>query len=310
MEEERVALKLSRTNYEFAKKLYAILSRKDGNIFFSPISLYTILSLLSHGSANKTLKAFNDVLEITPEDAKKDYEILMNCLKSNEHFKLYMANNIYINDLFKFKEAFSTVAKDNYRSNVESVNFSNAETANLINGWVKEKTNHKIKEIVKKDDLDNDTRILLLNAVYFNADWIKIFKESSTTKDQFHRNSSESVEVDMMHQRQRYRYGDSEELNSQIIELPYVDREACMYIILPKEIDGINALKDKFQAFDIFQFREKMYSAEVILALPKFKIEITMKLNNSLTEVSILIIIIIEKKILLFTYLDGTRYNL
>lgn len=283
---EQQIFKSSKGNYEFAKNLYAILSKNDGNVFFSPISLYTTLSLLSQGSENETLKAIEDVLRITRDDAKDEYKDFLQSLEESEHLRLHMANKIYFKQSYKLRETFQEIARENYKSEIELVNFiDNVKAAKLINEWVKEKTNDKIQEIIDENDLNEDTRMVLLNAIYFKADWSKPFKE--TKKLTFHINSSKSIkDVDMMYQCQRFRYGVSDELNSQIIELPYYSIEAQLYIILPHDIDGITLLEEKFSTFDIFEFRQNMYVNEVKLTLPKFKIETTMKLNDTLKKVS------------------------
>lgn len=182
MADER-ALKVSNGNREFSKRLYDILSKEDGNVFFSPLSVHTVLSLLSQGAEKDTLSQLNYALNVTHDDAKEGYKSVMSSVNNIKDVVLHIANKVYVKDSYKLNKNFEDVARSNYFSEVEGVNFAEAANAAAkINNWVEQKTNNKIKDLIKPDDLDALTRLVLVNAIYFKGDWLHQFKKDNTKK--------------------------------------------------------------------------------------------------------------------------------
>lgn len=283
------SLKVSQGNSHFTKNLYEILSKEEGNVFFSPISVHTILSLVSQGSAKDTLAAFNYVLNVTHDVARDGYKDVMTTLNNVKDVKLHIANKVYVKDSYKLKEGFKSVATQNYLSEVEGVNFEeNEKAAKSINSWVEGKTNNKIHDLISKDDLDSLTRMVLVNAIYFKGDWLHQFPKENTKKDKFYTSETDSVIVDMMYQSDKFNYAEIDELDAQVLELKYKNEDVSMFIILPKERTGIKKLEEKLKDYDLSTIRQKLYRTEVKVWLPKFKVETTMELNEPLKKVCII----------------------
>lgn len=273
-------------NTEFNKKLYEVLSKEEGNVFFSPLSVHTILSLVSQGSEKQTLAEFNHVLNVTYDVARNGYKSVMTSLNNVQDVKLHIANKVYLKDNYKLKSSFKDVAVQNYLAEVENVNFAETEkAATTINKWVEGKTNNKIKELISPNDLDEFTRMVLVNAVYFKGEWLHKFKKTSTSKMPFRTSATDSKEVDMMFQTDDFNYAEIDELDAQVLELPYKNKDVSMFILLPKKVDGIKELEAKMKDYDLSTVHEKMRSTEVKVFLPKFKVETTMQLNEPLKKV-------------------------
>ena len=122
--------------------------------------------------------------------------------------------------------------KNYYGASITPVNFKDSEDARqMINTWVEEKTKDKIKDLIPQGLLDALTRLVLVNAIYFKANWTSQFEPSRTKKTLFHRNSDESSDTLLMAQQATFNYGEADGL--QILELPYGQRSLSMIILLP-----------------------------------------------------------------------------
>lgn len=281
-----------KANSDFGKNLYQILARKDGNIVFSPLSAHTVLALAYQGAAGKTAESFASTLKL-PESkaAASGYKEVMSGLNNIQNVTLHIANKVYIKPTYKLKDSFGQIARDSFYSEVEPVEFGQSvAAAKTINGWVEKKTNNKIKDLIKPDSLNALTRLVLVNAIYFKGDWKHKFDKALTTKQPFYLNDEDKVDVDMMHITKNFRYGENEELDAKILELPYNNEDVSMLIVLPNQKNGIKELEKKLQSVDISELAQNIYSREVIVSLPKFKIESTIPLNDVLEEVRLILI--------------------
>lgn len=272
----------------FTKNLYKILAKSEGNVFFSPISIHAILSLTAQGSEGITKEAFLKVLNVPSTEVSADgYKNVMDILNNVEDVALFMANKVYIQESYKLKDAFKTAIIKYFYSEIQPLNFSQSATAaEIINSWVENKTNQKIKNLISPSDLDNNTRLVLVNAIYFKGKWAKPFDVESTTTEKFYVNETDTIDVQMMHLTKKFYYKEDETLDAKVLELPYTNKDVSMIIILPNKRNGILELEKKLAGVDLTKITENMYRPEVSVSLPKFKIETTMELNKPLVEVS------------------------
>lgn len=273
----------------FTKNLYGILSKSEkGNIFFSPISIHAILSLTAQGSDGICKDAFIQTLNVPSlEVAAEGYKNVMNNLNDVEDVDLYMANKVYVKESFKLKPTFTSVITKYFYSEIQSLNFSQTEeAAKTINLWVENKTNQKITDLVSASDFDDLTRLVLVNAIYFKGQWAEKFDPRQTTTEKFYINENESVDVQMMHLKKKFYFKEDATLNAKVLEMPYKNKNVSMIIILPNERNGIEELERKLANIDLTKITENMYRPEVIVSLPKFKIETTIHLNDPLAKVS------------------------
>lgn len=277
----------------FTKKLYEILNKSNGNIIFSPISVHAILSLAAQGSDGETKEAFVNTLNISNIDILAEgYKMVMDSLHTIQDVTLHMANKVYIKDSYNLKESFKTTITKLFYSEIEPVDFlKSKEAAKTINSWVENKTNEKIKDLVKEEDLDKDTRLILVNAIYFKGKWKHPFKVERTTSEEFYLNENDTVDVQMMHITERFSIKFDENLNAQILELPYTNDNVSMVIILPNNRNGLEELEEKLPTIDLMKITEDMSRPEVQVSIPKFKIEQTIELNEPLSKVSFLFLI-------------------
>jgi serpin B len=188
---------------------------------------------------------------------------------------------------YSVKKTFNDVATKSFASEAQSLDFSqSAQSAATINGWVESNTNNKIKDLIKSDNLDADTRMVLVNAIYFKGFWTYQFDPKNTYKAPFYLNEVDTVQVDFMKVKKHFKYGTLQELDATAIELPYKDSDISMLIILPNTRTGLSALEGKLNTIDLGEISKKMYSQEVNVEIPKFKIEFDIELNDPLMKVS------------------------
>lgn len=199
-----------------------------------------------------------------------------------------IANKVYVMENYSIKRTFQNIATNSFKSEAQSLNFAaNQQAASTINGWVEDHTNNKIKDLISADSLNSDTRMVLVNAIYFKGFWQHQFDKQQTFKAPFFLNEKDSVDVDFMRIKKHFNYGVFDELDATALELPYKDSDITMMIILPNKRGGLAALENKLGTINFSDMSNKMYSQEVNVEIPKFKIEFDIKLNEPLKKVKL-----------------------
>ena len=257
-----------------------LYNKPNENICISPLSIYQIISLISNGASGVTqieiLKALVPDSKINKKSLLKindvNYKIL-NIYSNNKYVKI--ANAVMTNE--KIKPHFLKFCKK-YNASIQPLN-----NVDQVNKWCKEKTNGKIPKII--DKLSETTKMILLNAVYFKANWEKQFKKELTKKKEFKNSNNQIVQVDTMYQSfKSINYYEDNKL--QMIELPYEDNHLSMVIILPKKevySSSLNYLKK--ERTDFTKLVKKLTpTSDVDLYLPKFKLEYKTYLNNVMNK--------------------------
>lgn len=275
-------------NERFGKNLFKTLSSEYENLIMSPLSAHSALSMAYAGADGSTADAFRNVLGVKDGvTAAHEYQELMKKIKSaSDTVTLKLANKIFIQNDFKVNPDFTGLLKTNYFSDAQNLNFAEKdESASVINTWVEDQTNHKIKDLISPDMLDELTRLVLVNAIYFKGKWAKQFNKDSTRKEKFYLLDGSDQMVDMMHISDKFNYAENADLDCKILELPYKNSDISMVIFLPNERNGIKNLEKKITNFDFSTYDRAMSKIEVDVSLPKFKIESTIPLKDTLSKV-------------------------
>jgi serpin B len=187
---------------------------------------------------------------------------------------------------YTVKPTFQEVATKSFSSEAQDLDFAqNEQSAATINKWVEDHTNNKIKDLVAADSLDGLTRMVLVNAIYFKGTWVYQFDPKATFKAPFYLNDNDSVDVDFMKIKQHFKYGRFDKLDATALELPYKDSDITMLILLPNKRTGLAELESKLTTIDFGELSSQMFSEEVNVELPKFKIEFDIELTDPLKKV-------------------------
>lgn len=270
----------------FTNQLFRELSVEGDNVFFSPLTVHLVLSMAYQGIFGTTAQQIQ-ILTGDKTQVLMDYYKLLPSLKSIEGVNLSLAGKIYVGNEYKANTAFEEIVRECFYSQVESVRFIDKEhAASAFNNWIEKKTNHTIRDFILQQDFDGNLDILLLNFIYFKGSWLHPFDRFSTRKIKFYSSEKENYKIDMMFAKNYFFYGINEELDSQVIELKYLDENLSMFVVLPNG-NRIDELEEKLFDYDLSKISEGLSYRSVTVVMPKFKIETTINLSNHLYDVSL-----------------------
>jgi serpin B len=157
--------------------------------------------------------------------------------------------------------------------------FAESEKARqTINSWVEKKTNEKIKDLIPPRILDALTRLVLTNAVYFKGEWKEQFKKNGTKKSIFHNAAGNDVSTDMMYNKARYGYFENDKY--QFLEMSYKGNEVSMYVLLPKETQGLTKVTTNLSIETINSSIKNLKRQKVKVYFPKFKLNLSYRLER------------------------------
>lgn len=252
------------------------------------MSIQSAVSLAMFGAAGKTkeemLTGLKYPVGYSDSNVAKHFEQFTESVRKTNGLKI--ANKIYVMKGYSTKQSFKDVAVKSFNSDAQDLDFTNSkESADTINSWVEDQTNNKIKNLIAEDSLDGETRMVLVNAIYFKGFWTYQFDPKATYRSSFYLNEEDSVQVDFMRVKKHFKYGLVEKLDATALELPYKDSDISMLIVLPNKRTGLAELESKLHTIDLAEITSGMRSQEVNVELPKFKIEFDIELNEPLQKV-------------------------
>ncbi|XP_077077723.1 leukocyte elastase inhibitor-like isoform X3 [Siphateles boraxobius] len=292
---------LTAANTQFSLDLFKKISEGNasGNVFFSPVSISSALAMVSLGARGNTAA---QMIKKCPEEKPEDQihssfnKFMSELNKPGVPYVLSLANRLYGEQSYQFVEKFLNDAKSYYEAGLEKVDFKNeSEAARVnINKWVEEKTQERIKDLVPQGAIDGMTKLVLVNAIYFKGNWEEKFPKEATRDGQFKLNKNKTKPVKMMewrskdHRKEKFPLAFIPEINSQVLELPYVGKNLSMLIILPNEMEddttGLQKLEKALTYEKLMEWTnpEVMRQQEVVISLPRFKMEETYDMKSLL----------------------------
>jgi serpin B len=258
-------------------------SQADENIIISPLSISYALSMTVNGANNVTrdsiLKALR-VSGISVDDLNKSYSNLTDALlKVDSRVNIKIANSVWTENNFVVKKPFTDVLTDYYDAESQSFDINDVTVPAKINTWIENHTNGLIKNMV--DRLNENTVMLLINAIYFKGKWRNEFDVKATTARNFTKTSGSTVSVQTMHQKEKNRAfaGDG----FVVAELPYGQGNFVMDIILP-DGNNLTPFAQNLTGADFTSWINSLTEREINLYLPRFKNEFKKKLKDVLSS--------------------------
>ncbi|XP_073704117.1 leukocyte elastase inhibitor-like [Garra rufa] len=295
---------LSAANTQFSLNLFKKINEGDAskNVFYSPISISSALAMVSLGAKGNTaaqmfkVLGFNNPAQPAPgqqteEQIHSSFNQLMSELnKPGVPYALSLANRLYGEQSYQFVEKFLNDAKRYYEAGLEKVDFIKESDAVRvdINKWVEKNTQEKIKNLLPNGSINALTRLVLVNAIYFKGNWEKKFPKDATVDGQFKLNKTQTKPVKMMQKTSTFPLASIPEMDSQVLELPYVGKNLSMLIILPNEIQdettGLQKLEKALTYEKLMEWTkpEVMHQEVVQVSLPRFKMEETYDMKSLL----------------------------
>jgi serine protease inhibitor len=292
--------KLVEARNAFAIDLYSHLRQRDGNLFFSPASASSALSMLSIGARGETASQIERILHAPGDVRRTDaaHAALLQSLTEEEHVgdarfqrvprcRLRIADALWVQSGYPILGEMSDLLKDRYGASITSVDFQGApdEALRLIDAWVIKRTLGKFKNSISREDIDPaHTKLVLTDAIYFRETWAAPFWEKSTAEEDFRISPTRTGRVRMMHQTiERNLYAD--EGTFQVLDLSYTDGRFSMVVLLPRTVDGLAALESSLTAAGLAATLSRLKEREeVIVSIPRFSIRSELSLDSVLSE--------------------------
>jgi len=285
-------------NSTFAFDLYQILvtdpENQGQNLFFSPYSISLALAMSYAGARNETEHQMTQTLNfILPQDRLHSAFNSLNAElrgrssgtkdAGGKDFRLKMANAIWGQEGYGFLPDFTDLLTTKYDAGMKTVDFENApeDSRITINNWVSDQTEDRIKDLIHSSDINPGIRLVLTNAIYFNAAWLNPFEENGTHDGQFYLSNGKEVIVPMMRMESPLSYAGED--NYQAIELPYYGDEMSMIIIVPKVV-SIETFEKSLNSKQLNEIVINLQHRLVALTMPKFELNSEYKLNEILSD--------------------------
>ncbi len=281
---------IAAANNAFAFDMYSIIKRGDeGNVFFSPHSIFSAIAICYDGAEGTTKEQIANVFYFPHNKSILEVslgEMIDEINSETDDYELETANALWIEESFPVKEQYISNVETYYSGKVENLNFIGQPepSVNTINAWVAEKTNDKIKNLIPGGIINVETRLIITNAIYFNGKWKTEFDKEVTGEEKFYPSENEEILVDMMYAQMHLNY--YENSNAKMIELPYKGGNLSMYIVLPRNND-IEKFESTFSVSDYENLKYNMYPFEVKTWIPKFRFETKYYLSPSLSEMGV-----------------------
>lgn len=279
-------------NSAFAFDLYQAIRNEPGNLFYSPYSISAALAMTYAGARGETERQMAQVLHFALEQARLHpaFNALDQALasrgagaksKDGQPFRLRVANSLWGQAGYTFLPAFLDTLAENYGAGLRLVDFKGApeDARKAINKWVSDRTEGKIRDLIPQGAIDTLTRLVLANAIYFNAAWMHTFEKSATQDGPFYLLDGSQVTAPMMRQNERFPYFAGKGV--QAVELPYDGGEVSMVLLVPDR-GAFSAFEEALSAEVVADILARMEQISVNLAMPRFKYDATLSLADTL----------------------------
>lgn len=300
---------LSVNTEKFALRLFLILTHYETeNIMISPYSIHSLLVVLAEGAGGNTYKQLNDALGLINRQRTRDFHqytnLALNKSSADVSFRKFSA---MIGDR-------NRPVQREYEDNVEKiydvdyipVNFQDVENVlREVNGKVSQNTNGQINDAISREDVLK-AQLILLSGIHFRGNWKSVFNNTFTKSEPFYDINQERVtgRVNMMFQRGPFAYTANQNLGCYLLELPYGpdplnknengDDRISMIVVLPKRglplveaIDNVNKYGIKSLLVELKKAKEDYEDEEVEVHLPRFEMDTSLNLVQTLQDMDI-----------------------
>ncbi|VDP07529.1 unnamed protein product [Soboliphyme baturini] len=273
----------------FGLQLYRSCQESGVSVVFSPLSIFIAMSMSYLGSCGETEAEMQQILYGGKLDKKRLLSYVADLMKSlhfeQENVVLRSANRMYCSEGYSILDSFNELLKKHFRSDMITLNFNDHNAASLVNSWILNQTGGKITGLLRPEVLSGSTKLLLVNALYFKGNWLQQFEAKNTSVENFYVDSQTTVKVSMMHRKGKFEYG--ERMDCQILSASYVGDFLKFFVILPKRKFALQEVENKLTGEELVEMFYNVMEAEVDVKLPKFIIEKSMSLKDSLKQLGL-----------------------
>ena len=274
-------------NNTFALDVYGKLKDNENNLFLSPYSISSALAMTYAGARGNTATQMAEVLHFLLSQkalhpAFANLSAHFQEIQQTGNVTLTIANALWIQEGLELLEDYLNLVKKYYDAGLFQVNFVEAseEVRQEINSWVEEQTHQKIRNILAPGTLNELTRLVLTNAIYFKGNWEMEFNKDQTQQESFWPTPGQEIQTPMMHQQSNFKYGETETV--QILQMPYAGKELSLVALLPKTKDGLAELETQLTAERLGDWLPATFLRKVNVSFPKFKLTSQFSLSAAL----------------------------
>lgn len=267
---------------DFSWNIFKESVHNSGNVLISPASIYLALAMTMNGANEDTLIAMQKALSaqsLTQEQLNAACRDWISLLRAKtENTSVSVANSIWFRQEYPVSDAFLQVNADYFDAAAQALDFNSSDAVKVINDWVKDQTQDKIDSIV--NEIDADTIMYLINAVYFKSDWTTPFDANDTAKGDFYAPSG-TVIADFMNRTGEMSYVDTGGVKG--VLLPYDDGRFSFFAVMPPQDQELRDYIGNLAGADITALIESMECGQVKLSLPRFETKYEDSLIDELT---------------------------
>ncbi len=262
---------------EFGLELYRRLGADPGNLFLSPASVSMALGMVHAGAEGETAAEMERALRYPEGGVHEGMAALLRSLPiAAQGRRLSIANALWVQQSFPLKPSYVETVRLHYGGGARQVDFVGApvEAIAAVNRWAEGQTAGRIKGILQRENVNDRTRVVLTNAVYFKADWLLPFQAAQTRARPFRLNGGGSVSVPMMRQRANFRLLETPSFEA--VEMPYKGEELSMLLFVPKETGSLKRFEQALEGQALLRWAEQLMSSErrdLELVVPKLELE-------------------------------------
>ena len=274
-------------NNTFGFQLYSELAKKGGqqNLFISPLSLEYALTMTANGAHGETFTQMAKTLgwgAMPLPQVNAGFQALTKRMQTTDpKVQITLANSLWMPKDTALPASFVQTNNRYFGAEVRTVNMTDPSTVPAMNAWVNKKTNGMIPTLVQQGDLDINTLLVLLNALYFKGEWTTSFAAKLTTSQPFTAGDGTRPTVKMMRRTGTWQYYVDDQV--QMARLPYGDGAMSMLIILPRAGKTLDTVAQSvFTQTTWHNYRAKLAPHEGTLCLPRFKANYSTNLNDAL----------------------------
>jgi len=253
------------------------------NFLFSPYSLHSVLSQVMFGAGGRTRSQLSSLLGTAASELTLTQWRDLSLGLTRGSAQLNTANQLAVARGFKPKPAFSQLLGRVFQSTITEYDFAaNRENAvQQINNLVSQKTEGKIQDLLLAQDVDSLTKMILINVIYFKAQWKKAFNVEDSLNQIFNSPLAGPVNTTFMNIEDQFRIYEDPEAEFEILELPYADETMSMLIVLPSS--PTVQISSKLQGFNFSAIRDEP-RREAQVSIPKFNMKYQTYLKKKLTD--------------------------
>jgi serpin B len=264
-------------NNAFAFAMYERLRQQQGNLFFSPFGIRTVLGMAHTGAKGETAAQIGQALRI-PSSDEKTLQVTQAAMierlnaASGGRYEMVVANSIWAQDGSPLLPVWLDLATSQNAGGLNRVDFRReADSARMaINRWVEHKTNRRIRDLISPGGVNTETRLVLANAIYFKGRWVFRFRRAATHDEPFWLGGGKSVTTPLMSQQEEVLHMQAD--GYQAVELSYEGGDLSMLVLLPDDDDGLPELETRLSPRVLREAMSQMRLRKVMLFLPRFTI--------------------------------------